>query len=86
MLAHFAARETQARGRMAGGFAWLEAAGDTAGGGGGFGSYVQAVREDELVRETWSLGCERHVDACVAFEKTRERVKKLVAGVGLAEY
>ena len=89
MLAHFEARESQAQARMAGGFAWLEATGDTSGvltaGPSGYGGYMQGVKEDEQVRETWSLGCERHADACKAFEKTRERVKKLVAGGGLAD-
>lgn len=89
MLAHFAARETQAQARMTGGFAWLEATGDTSSlltGPSGFGSYLQGVKEDEQVRETWSLGCERHADACKAFEKTRERVRKLAAGGGLTDH
>ncbi|KAK5126063.1 hypothetical protein LTR85_011418 [Meristemomyces frigidus] len=90
MIQHFAARESQAQARLSSGTSWLEATGDTSGvsGGGpsGFGSYMQGVREDEKVREAWSLGCERHVEACKGFEKMRERVRRLVAAGGLVEH
>lgn len=90
MLQHFLAREHQSQARLAAGTSWLEAAGDTSGvssgGPSGFGSYLQGVREDEAVREAWSLGCERHGEACKGFEKLRERVRRLVAAGGLVDH
>ncbi|KAK5134585.1 hypothetical protein LTR08_006371 [Meristemomyces frigidus] len=90
MLQHFSAREHQAQARLMVGTSWLEATGDTSGattgGPSGFGSYLQGVREDEAVRETWGIGCERHAEACKGFEKIRERVKRLTAGGGLVEH
>lgn len=86
MLAHFAAREQAAQQRMQSGMGWLEAAGDgMQTGPTGYGSYLQAVKEDERVREVWMLGCERHAHAAREFEEVRERVRKLVVGGGLVD-
>lgn len=98
MLAHFQAREQAAQQRMQTGMQWLEATGDPSLGGmsgggvggmltgpSGYGSYLQAVKEDERVREVWGLGCERHAHAAREFEDVRERVRKLVVGGGLVD-
>ncbi|CAK3932848.1 Hypothetical predicted protein [Lecanosticta acicola] len=78
MLAHVDARQKQAEARLLRGSRWLEAGGDTSDNQ-GFDSYLKGVREDEQVRETWNLGCERHLEAVNAFDKMRERVKKQAA-------
>jgi hypothetical protein len=61
---------------------WLEAVGDSTttvnGVSAGFGSYLEGVRQDEAVRETWRVGCERHADAVKEFDRLRARVTKLV--------
>ena len=88
MLRHFATRESLVESRFVTGTAWLEATGDTSGmfnAPTGFGSYLAAVREDEKVRETWNVGCERHADAVKGFEKMRERVRRLAANGSLAD-
>lgn len=93
ILTHFDARENQARALMTsggGGIAWLEATGDGSGAAApagltGFGGYLKGVREDEAVRETWKVGCERHAEAVTEFDRLRERVRKLVAVGALAE-
>jgi curved DNA-binding protein CbpA len=80
MLQHFQARDQQAVARMQKGMAWLEATGDPIAGG-GFGTYAREVREDERVRETWNMGCERQADAVKEFDELRERVRRqAVAG------
>ena len=84
ILRHFLARETQAEARFKNGYGWLEATGDTTQGQ-GFGGYLQNVREDQAVREAWSLGCEKHAEAVKGFEKMRERVRKLVQGGALVD-
>ena len=88
MLQHFNAREKVAEARFMGGTGWLEATGDTTGIQGapsGFGSYLTGVLEDEKVRESWNVGCEKHIEACKAFDKVRGRVKRLTAAGGLAD-
>lgn len=80
MLQHFQARDQQAAARMQTGMAWLEATGDATVGG-GFGTFAREVKEDERVRETWNMGCERHADSVKEFDEVRERVRRLaVAG------
>ncbi|KAK5729743.1 hypothetical protein LTR17_011709 [Elasticomyces elasticus] len=90
MIHHFAAREQSAQDLLGvGNMKWLESAGDTMGGGGGgvgFGTYLQGVKEDERVRELWGVGCERHAEAVRGFGGVRERVRRLGAGGGLAEH
>ncbi|EMD00420.1 hypothetical protein BAUCODRAFT_20527 [Baudoinia panamericana UAMH 10762] len=89
MLQHFTARESKARLQLSSGTAWLEATGDAVGtphGAGGFGSYLQGVKEDEEVREMWNLGSERHTEAVKGFEKIRERVRKLASAGTLVEH
>ncbi|TKA34283.1 hypothetical protein B0A50_00263 [Salinomyces thailandicus] len=89
MIHHFASREQQAQARFTAGMGWLEAVGDPVGTSAtepvGFGSYLQGVREDESVREAWSMGCERHEEACKGFGRVRERVRKVAEGGGLVE-
>lgn len=90
MLQHFVTREEQVRRHyLACGTAWLEASGDVAGAEpgqpSGFGSYLQGVREDEQVREAWSLGCERHQEAVKAFDKMRERLMNISSRGVLAD-
>ena len=88
MLRHFATRESLVEARFVNGTAWLEASGETSGmlsQPSGFGSYLAAVREDETVREAWNMGCEKHADAVKAFEKMRERVRKLAAQGSLVD-
>ncbi|KAK4569347.1 hypothetical protein LTR86_003109 [Recurvomyces mirabilis] len=88
MVQHFAAREQAANALMYSGSAWLEAVGDTTREGEqpmGFASYARCVREDEMVREVWGVGCERHRVAVEEFGKLRERVRRLVEGGGLVE-
>jgi hypothetical protein len=84
MLQHFQARDQQAVARMQKGMAWLEATGDSVAGG-GFGSYAREVREDERVRETWNMGCERQRDAVKEFDGVRERIRHLAVAGQLAE-
>ncbi|KAK3621708.1 hypothetical protein LTR22_025093 [Elasticomyces elasticus] len=90
MIHHFAAREQSTQDFLGvGNMKWLESAGDTMGGGGGgvgFGTYLQGVREDERVRELWGVGCERHAEAVRGFGGVRERVRRLGAGGGLSEH
>lgn len=69
---------------MKAGIKALEAVGE-ASTGEGFMSYAQAVKEDERVREHWSVGCEKHVEAVKEFEAVRERVRVLSEGAGLSE-
>lgn len=76
MLQHFQARDQQAAARMQTGMGWLASTGDPSVGG-GFGSYAREVREDERVRATWNVGCERHADAVKEFDEIRERVRRL---------
>ena len=66
------------------GMAWLEATGDSVAGG-GFGTYAREVREDESVRETWNMGCERQADAVKEFDEVRERVRRLAVAGTIAE-
>jgi hypothetical protein len=66
------------------GMAWLEATGDSVAGG-GFGTYAREVREDERVRETWNMGCERQADAVKQFDEVRERVRRLAVAGSLAD-
>lgn len=83
LLQHFQAREQQAQDQMANGMGWLEATGDTSGmltAPTGFGTYLRGVKEDRAVREAWLLAWERHRDAVLAFEKIRDRVRRLVVG------
>nr|OQO18246.1 hypothetical protein B0A51_16021 [Rachicladosporium sp. CCFEE 5018] len=83
MLSHFAARESQNQARMKGGMAWLEASGDTVGGGaGGWGEFSKGVREDRVVREVWNVGVERFGEAVGGFEECREKVRK-IGGLGM---
>ncbi|KAK5108559.1 hypothetical protein LTR62_008216 [Meristemomyces frigidus] len=85
MVAHFAAREDQAQAQIQSGTAWLEAVGDTTAtmhAPTGFGGYLRGVVEDEMVRETWNLGCERHKVAVEEFGRLRGRVRKLVVEGG----
>lgn len=84
MLQHFQARDQQAVLRMQKGMAWLEATGDSVAGG-GFGTYAREVREDERVRETWNMGCERQADAVKEFDEVRERVRRLAVAGSLVE-
>jgi hypothetical protein len=84
MLQHFQARGQQAVMRMQKGMAWLEATGDSVAGG-GFGTYAREVREDERVRETWNMGCERQADAVKEFDEVRERVRRLAVAGSLVE-
>ena len=84
MLQHFQARDQQAMARMQKGTAWLEATGDPTAGG-GFGTYAREVREDERVRETWDMGCERRADAVKEFDEVRERVRRLAVAGTIAE-
>jgi len=84
MLQHFHARDQQAVARMQKGMAWLEATGDSVAGG-GFGTYAREVREDERVRETWNMGCERQADAVKEFDEVRERVRRLAVAGTIAE-
>jgi hypothetical protein len=83
LLTHFAAREQQAQARMRGGMSWLEAVGDSSstvnGVTTGFGGYLEGIRQDEAVRETWKVGCERHAEAVKEFDRLRARVTKLVS-------
>lgn len=81
MLQHFQARDQQAAARMQTGMAWLASTGDSSVGG-GFGSYAREVREDERVRATWNVGCERHADAVKEFDDVRERVRRLTSTGG----
>ncbi|KAF1825639.1 uncharacterized protein K489DRAFT_163653 [Dissoconium aciculare CBS 342.82] len=86
LLTHFDAREQQAQARMHTGTIWLEAVGD----GGtarsvGFGHYLQGVREDEAVRETWRVGCERHAEAVKEFDRLRGRVAQLISAGTFAD-
>ena len=88
LLQHFETREQQAQAQMAGGMGWLEATGDTSGRltvPTGFGNYMRGVKEDEKVREAWTLAWEKHTDAIRGFEKVRDRVRRLVVGGMLAE-
>lgn len=88
MLTHFDARERQSQARMSNGMGWLEATGEGSGVSGGFtgfASYLKGVREDEAVRETWRLGCERHAEAVKDFDRLRERVRKMVIAHSLPE-
>ncbi|KAK3713745.1 hypothetical protein LTR37_008231 [Vermiconidia calcicola] len=88
MLAHFSTREKAAEARFMNGFAWLEATGDTSGmlaAPSGFGSYLAAVKEDEPVRECWTVGCEKHAEAAKSFDKIRERVRNSAANGMLPE-
>lgn len=84
ILDHFNARHAHDRARLANGLGWLEATGDTSGMQDkpvGFVTYLQGVQQDEKVRETWTLGCERHAEALKAFEKVRDRVRRnVIAG------
>lgn len=84
MLQHFQARDQQAALRMQAGMAWLEAAGDATVGG-GFGTFAREVKEDERVRETWNMGCERHADAVKEFDEVRERVRRLAVAGAIGE-
>ena len=84
MLQHFAARERQDQARMASGTQWLEAIGDSTTAG-GWGKYMQGIKEDEQVRETWLMGCERRAEACKGFQGVRERIKRAVEGGGLVD-
>ncbi|KAF2169407.1 hypothetical protein M409DRAFT_65083 [Zasmidium cellare ATCC 36951] len=77
MLAHFDAREKQASARLLGGSGWLEAIGGDTSTSLGFTSYWKGVQEDEKVRETWNIGCEKHMEAVRQFDELRERVRKL---------
>lgn len=77
MLAHFDAREKQAQARLFGGSHWLEAIGGDTSSSMGFASYWKGVQEDEKVRETWNIGCEKHLEAVQQFDELRERVRKL---------
>lgn len=77
MLAHFDAREKQASARLLGGSGWLEAIGGDTSSSLGFASYWKGVQEDEKVRETWNIGCEKHLEAVRQFDELRERVRKL---------
>ncbi|KAK4503350.1 hypothetical protein PRZ48_004265 [Zasmidium cellare] len=77
MLAHFDAREKQASTRLMGGSGWLEAIGGDTSSSLGFASYWKGVQEDEKVRETWNIGCEKHLEAVRQFDELRERVRKL---------
>lgn len=90
MLRHFVTREEHVQKHyLAGGMSWLEASGDLAsaqpGQPRGFGSYMQGVREDEQAREAWNLGCERHQEAVIGFEKMRERLRNISLKGGLVD-
>ncbi|SMY23197.1 unnamed protein product [Zymoseptoria tritici ST99CH_1A5] len=91
ILAHFDARERQAEARLQGGMGWLEAVGDSSGGGDGggglkgFKDYGRALREDEVVRETWNVAGDRHRTAVGEFEGRREQVRRLVERGALSE-
>ncbi|KAF2758503.1 hypothetical protein EJ05DRAFT_352945 [Pseudovirgaria hyperparasitica] len=58
--------------RDAGRFAWLGAVGDTA--QGGFGSYLQGLKDDEAVREHWAVACDKHRACMQRCLGLRERV------------
>ncbi|KAM0718750.1 hypothetical protein Q7P37_005821 [Cladosporium fusiforme] len=85
MLQHFQARNQQSVARMQTGMAWLASTGDSSDGGAGFGSYAREVREDERVRGTWKIGCDRHTDAVKEFDEVREKVRRLASAGGIAE-
>ncbi|KAF2138526.1 uncharacterized protein K452DRAFT_87840 [Aplosporella prunicola CBS 121167] len=74
MLQHFAARQHEVE-AMGTPVAWLGAVGDTTTGG-GFGSYMQGVREDERARMHWNVGWEKHRTTMEGFEGSRARVLK----------
>ncbi|KEQ89856.1 hypothetical protein M438DRAFT_15448 [Aureobasidium pullulans EXF-150] len=84
LLSHFTTRQERAAKLVKAGIKALEAVGE-ASTGEGFMSYAQAVKEDERVREHWSVGCEKHVEAVKEFEAVRERVRVLSEGAGLSE-
>ncbi|CAD0041030.1 unnamed protein product [Aureobasidium pullulans] len=84
LLSHFTTRQERAVKLVKAGIKALEAVGE-ASTGEGFMSYAQAVKEDERVREHWSVGCEKHAEAVKEFEAVRERVRVLSEGAGLSE-
>lgn len=81
---HFSHRQDLAAKVVKAGIKALEAVGE-ASTGEGFMSYVQAVKEDERVREHWNVGCEKHGEAIREFEAVRERVRVLSEGAGLPD-
>lgn len=88
LLQHFVSRERQAQAHISGGTSWLEATGDTSGmltAPTGFGTYMRGVKEDEKVREGWTVAWEKHTDAIRGFQNMRERVRRLVVSGMLVE-
>lgn len=88
ILNFFNDREKTAEAQLMQGIGWLEASGDTVGSQNvpkGFGSYLQAVKENEGMREGWTMGCDKHAEAVKGFEKMREQVRRRAQGGTLPE-
>ncbi|KAI9867591.1 MAG: hypothetical protein M1813_008390 [Trichoglossum hirsutum] len=67
MLVHFNAREAQTDGLTLG---WLQSAGEPS--KGGFATYMRGLEEDDRVRMHWTVACDKHHEAMLAFKQCRD--------------
>lgn len=75
MVTHFNARQSwvdRLADRFNGPYGWVGALGDVK--DGGFQSYMEALQEDDRVREHWNVACEKHKTAMEKCGRLRDQV------------
>ncbi|KAJ9620267.1 hypothetical protein H2203_008032 [Taxawa tesnikishii (nom. ined.)] len=87
LMAHFNARQATGSYAATHSAQSLEAIGEGSrfAGAAGFMSYMQAIREDEKMREHWAYGWDKHMDVMKRFEGVKKRVKHISENSGLSE-